>query len=264
MHVLRDAHAKAVPVEGKIIETCKGGFRVEVLQRRAFCPISQIDLEYVENPDNYVGATHNFLITKFEENGKNIVLSRRTLLARKQEASRKQFYETVSVGTVLDGTVSHLMPFGAFVELSPGVEGMVHVSELSWSRIKHPADIVSTGDRLQVKIIGIEPVEGSDQLKIALSVKQMSEDPWLSAGENFHEGDKVRGKVTHCVPFGAFVEIAPGIEGLVHISEISYQRRVTKPEEFLNEDESVSVLIKEIDLEKRRISLSIRDAEGDL
>ena len=264
LHILREAHEKEVPIEGKIIETCKGGFRVEVLHRKAFCPISQVDLEYVENPSEYVGATHRFLITQFEENGRNIVLSRRTLLVQELEKLRKQFYETVSVGTVLVGTITRLMPYGAFVELSPGVEGLIHISELSWSKIKHPDRIFSPGDKVQAKILGIEPVAGeSSRKKISLSVKQVSEDPWLSASERFHEGDKVRGKVTKCVDFGAFVEIAPGIEGLVHLSEMSYLRRVTKPQEVVNEEESVSVLIKEIDPGKRRIALSIRDAEGD-
>ena len=263
LYMLREAHAKAVPVEGRVLETCKGGFRVEILQRRAFCPISQMDVEYVENPADYVGTTHQFLITQFEENGKNIVVSRRTLLAQKLAAARKQFYDSASVGDILNGKITRLMQYGAFVEISPGVEGMVHISELSWSKLKHPDELVSIGDNLQVKIIGLEPAENSDQIKVGLSAKQLLEDPWLSAGEHFQEGHKVQGKVTRCAPFGAFVEIAPGIEGLVHISEMSYLRRITKPEEIVSEGETVSVMIKEIDLHKRRISLSIRDAEGD-
>ena len=171
--------------------------------------------------------------------------------------------ETLTVGMVTEGKITRLMPYGAFVELSPGVEGMVHVSELSWSKLKTPDEIVSAGDVLTVKVIDIEPYDKSDQLKIALSVKQLSDDPWISAGERFHEGDKLQGSVTRCAHFGAFVEIAPGIEGLVHLSEMSYKKRVTKPQEVVSEGEAVSVLIKEIDLEKRRISLSIRDAEGD-
>jgi small subunit ribosomal protein S1 len=263
LYMLQEAHAKAVPVEGRVLETCKGGFRVEILQRKAFCPISQIDVEYVENPVDYVGAKHQFLITQFEENGRNIVVSRRILLAQELAAARKLFYESVSVGQVLAGKVTRLMPYGAFVEISAGVEGMVHISELSWSKLKHPDEAVAIGDSLQVKIIGLEQPENSEQLKVALSAKQLLEDPWLSAGEHFQEGHKVQGKVTRCAPFGAFVEIAPGIEGLVHISEMSYLRRIIKPEEIVTEGESVSVLIKEIDLQKRRISLSIRDAEGD-
>lgn len=263
LSLLREAYEKEVPVEGKIIETCKGGFRVDVLHRKAFCPVSQVDLEYVENPADYVGSTCRFLITQFEENGRNIVLSRRVLLAQELEKSRKQFYESLRVGMVTEGKITRLMPYGAFVELSPGVEGMIHVSELSWSKIRTPDEIVSFADAVTVKVIGIEPREKSDQLKIALSVKQLSEDPWISAGGRFHEGDKLKGGVTRCAPFGAFVEIAPGIEGLVHLSEMSYTKRVNKPQEVVSEGETVSVLIKEIDLEQRRISLSIRDAEGD-
>jgi small subunit ribosomal protein S1 len=131
LHMLKEAYDKAVPVEGKILETCKGGVRVEVLQRKAFCPISQLDLDFVEDPADYVAKTFDFLITTFEENGKNIIVSRRALLAREQEKARKAFYETLSVGNVLNGSVTRIMPFGVFLKLSEGVEGMVHVSELS-------------------------------------------------------------------------------------------------------------------------------------
>jgi small subunit ribosomal protein S1 len=262
LHLLREAYEKSVPVEGRILETCKGGVKVDVLHRIAFCPISQIDLEYVENPADYIGESHRFLITQFEANGKNIVLSRRTLLAQELEISRKQFYASLKVGEVMDGKITRLMPYGAFVELAPGVEGMVHVSELSWSRMATPNEIVSPGDMVAVKIIGAQHDDKANQLKIALSVKQLSEDPWLSVDQRFHEGVKVK-KVSHCVPFGAFVELEPGIEGLVHISEMSFEKRITKPQEIVSEGETVSVLIKEIDLEKRRISLSLREAQGD-
>jgi len=263
LHMLREAYEKAVPVEGKIIETCKGGFRVEVLERRAFCPISQVDIKFVENPDDYVGKILNFIISTFEENGKNIVITRRALLAREQEKSRKAFYETLAVGNVMDGTVTRIMPYGAFVQLSAGVEGMAHVSEMSWSKTVKPETALNVADTVQVKVISIEEDKKPGLLKIGLSMKQLTEDPWNSAGENFHEGEKILGTVTRCANFGAFVEVAPGIEGLVHISEMSYKKRVLKPEDEVTAGETVSVLIKEVDLEKRRLSLSIRDAEGD-
>ena len=263
LHLLKEAYEKAVPVEGKILETCKGGLRVEVLQRKAFCPISQVGLEFVEDPADYVGKTFDFLITTFEENGKNIVVSRRALLAREQEKARKAFYETLSVGNVMNGTVTRIMPFGAFVKLAEGVEGMVHVSELSWSRTAESETLVKVGDSVQVKVIRIEPDKKPGLLKIGLSMKQLIEDPWESAGENFHEGQKILGTVTRCTNFGVFVEVAAGIEGLVHISEMSYKKRVLKPEDEVSIGETVSVLIKEVDPEKRRLSLSIRDAEGD-
>jgi len=263
LSMLTEAYEKAAPVEGKITETCKGGVRVEVLQRQAFCPVSQIDINFVEDPSDYVGQTVNFLITTFEANGRNIVLSRRRLLAREQEAARKEFYQTLSVDTTMDGTVTRIMPYGAFVQLSYGVEGMVHVSEMSWSKAAKPEALVNVADTVRVKIIGIEPDKRPGLLKISLSMKQLTEDPWISAGEQFHEGDKIQGTVTRCANFGAFVEVAPGIEGLVHISEMSYKKRVLKPEDIVTAGQTVSILIKEVDLNKRRMSLSIRDAEGD-
>ena len=263
LNMLKEAYDKAVPVEGKISETCKGGVRVDVLQRKAFCPISQVDINFVENPSDYVGQTLNFLITTFEENGRNIVLSRRQLLEREQEKARKEFYQTLKVGDIIDGTVTRLMPYGAFVRLSTGVEGMVHVSEMNWSKAAKPESLVNVADTVRVKVIGIEPDKKPAMLKISLSMKQLTEDPWNSAGEHFHEGDKVQGTVTHCANFGAFVEVAPGIEGLVHISEMSYKKRVLKPEDIVTAGETVAVTIKEVDLDKRRLSLSIRDAEGD-
>lgn len=261
--MLKEAYEKAVPVEGKISETCKGGFRVDVLERKAFCPVSQVDIGYVEDPAVFVGKTLNFLIIKFEENGRNIVISRRALQAKEQEASRKAFYETLRVDSELNGQVTRIMPYGIFVKLSDGVEGMVHVSELSWSKVAMPEELFDAGDAVRVKVIGIEPDKKPGMLKISLSLKQLSQDPWDSADQQFHEGDKIVGKVTRCANFGAFVEVAPGIEGLVHISEMSYTRRVLKPEDVVSAGQSVSVLIKEIDMEKRRMSLSIRDAEGD-
>jgi small subunit ribosomal protein S1 len=261
--MLKEAYHKGVPVEGRISETCKGGFRVEVLQRRAFCPISQVDIHYVEEPSEYVGKTVNFLITTFEEKGRNIVLSRRALLAQEQEKSRKAFYETLAVDDVLDGHVTRTMPYGIFVQLSDGVEGMVHISELGWSKVASPEEVVSIGESVRVKVIGIEPDKKPGMLKISLSMKQLTDDPWNSADQHFHEGDKVLGKVTRCANFGAFVEVAPGIEGLVHISEMSYTKRVLKPEDVVHAGETVSVLVKEVDRQNRRMSLSIRDAEGD-
>ncbi len=262
-HMLKEAYEKAVPVEGKITETCKGGYRVEVLERKAFCPISQVDVNYVEDPSQYVGQTMNFLIITFEDKGKNIVLSRRTLLEREQEKSRKAFYETLQIDNVLDGQVTRIMPYGIFVQLSDGVEGMVHISELGWSKVATPEEVGKIGDIVRVKVISIEPDKKPGVLKIGLSMKQLSDDPWDTADRQLHEGDKILGKVTRCTNFGAFVEVAPGIEGLVHISEMSYTKRILKPEEVVSTGETVSVLIKEVDIENRRLSLSIRDAEGD-
>ncbi|MGD9241578.1 MAG: 30S ribosomal protein S1 [Desulfobacterales bacterium] len=261
--LLKEAYENAVPVAGKILETCKGGLRVEVMGRKAFCPASQIDINFVENLEDYVGQTYEFLIRQVDARDKNVVISRRTLLSQELEKSKKQFYAGLQIDSTLDGRITKLMPYGVFVEIHPGVDGLVHVSELSWSRVEDPQTAVCVGDPVRVKVIEIEKRDASDELKISLSIKQVTDDPWLSMDDRFKVGDKVKGTVTRCAKFGAFVEIAPGIEGLVHISEMSYQKRILKPEEVVTPGENVFVLVKEVDLSNRRISLSIRDAEGD-
>ena len=260
---LQEAYHNKIPVEGKVQETCKGGFRVEILKQRAFCPISQIDINYVETPEDFVGQAFEFLVSRFEENGRNIVVSRRALLEKELEKTRAAFYETLTTGETYTGKVSRIMPFGAFVELVPGVEGMVHISELSWSRLEKPEDLVASGDTLTVRVIKIEESDRKGQKKIGLSAKQALGDPWETVESKFSVGSRVIGKVTHCMKFGAFVEIAPGIEGLVHISEMSYTKRVIHPADEVSPGQNVSVMIKDIDTEKRRISLSLKDAEGD-
>lgn len=261
--LLKEAYENAVPVEGKILETCKGGLRVEVMGRKAFCPASQIDVNFVENLEDYVGQTHQFQISQVDARDKNIVISRRALLSKELEKSKKQFCADLRNGDVLNGRITKLMPYGIFVELHPGVDGLVHVSELSWSRIEDPQTYGAIGQTVRVKVIEIETPDASDNLKISLSIKQVTDDPWLSADDHFKVGNKVKGTVTRCAKFGAFVEIADGIEGLVHISEMSYQKRVLKPEEIVSPGENVFVLVKDLDPANRRISLSIRDAEGD-
>lgn len=261
--LLEDAFRNGIPVEGKVTEVCKGGFRVDVMKRKAFCPISQMDLRFVETPENYLGETYAFIIIQYEAKGRNIVLSRRNLLEREQQKIQAEFLATLESGAILAGTVTRLMPFGAFVELIPGLEGMVHISELSWSRIEAPESAVRVGEKVQVKVLAIDAANGSGRPKISLSAKQVSDDPWTSVDIQFHQGDLVTGKVTRCAPFGAFVEIAPGIEGLVHISEMSFTKRINKPEECVGPGAEVAVTIKAIDTQKRRISLSIRDAAGD-
>jgi len=263
LELLRDAFENTIPVEGKVIATCKGGFNVEMLQRRAFCPVSQMDVKYVETLDEYVGKTYEFLITQLEDRGKNIVVSRRKLLAQAMEKEKEAFFSTLNIGDIIEGRVTRLMPYGAFVELIPGVEGMVHISELNWSRVEKPEEIVHPDDKVSVIVLDITAGDQNNPKKIALSMKQVDGDPWDIVTEKFKAGDKVSGKVTRCMKFGVFVEIAPGIEGLVHISEMSYVKRVVKPEDEVSAGETVSVLIKDLDVDARRISLSLREALGD-
>jgi len=263
LNMLWDAYEQKIPVEGKVVATIKGGFQVEVIKRRAFCPISQMDIVYVEDPSTYVGQTYSFLIKRIEEKGRNIVVSRRDILQKEQEAGRKAFMEKLEVDTIYDGTVVRIMPFGVFVNLAPGVEGLVHISELSWSRLDTPDQAVKVGDRLRVKVLGIKEGKKKREQKISLSVKQAMGDPWTDVSSRVQVGDKIKGKVTRCANFGAFVEILPGIEGLVHISEISYTRRVLRPEDVVTPGDEVMVAVKALNQDQKRISLSIKDAEGD-
>jgi small subunit ribosomal protein S1 len=260
--LLNEAYHNAIPVNGKVIEQCKGGFHVDIHHTRAFCPVSQMDLSYTENPESFIGQSFDFLILQFEEKGRNIVVSRRELLKQDMEEKKGLFLETLSVGAVCTGRVSRIMPYGAFVELIPGLTGLVPISEISWSHIEKPEDVLKADDTLQVVVTAIQP-RPEDDPKIALSIKQVLDNPWSHISDQFHVDDRVKGRVTRLAPFGAFVELAPGIDGLVHLSEISYTQRVNRPEDFLRPGEQVYVLIKEIDLLKKRISLSIKDAEGD-
>jgi small subunit ribosomal protein S1 len=263
LQMLMDAYNNRIPVEGSVTEPCKGGFRVDILQRSAFCPISQMDLKYVDTPESYKGNSYQFLITQFDEKGRNIVVSRRRLLEKEQQEAMKTFYKEVSTGDVLNGIVTRVMPYGAFVELASGIEGMVHISELGWSRVEKTEDVIKPGDPVTVKVLSMKPAEKQGFMKISLSMKQVLDDPWTSVADNYQPGDKVTGRVTRCMKFGAFVEIGPGIEGLVHISEMSYVKRILDPADVVTEGETVTITIKEIDTQKRRVSLSIRDAEGD-
>ena len=260
--LLIEAYHNAIPVNGKVIEQCKGGFNIDIHHTRAFCPISQMDVSHIENPELFIGQSFDFLILQFEERGRNIVVSRRELLKQDMDSKKELFLEKLSVGSVCTGRVARIMPYGAFVELIPGLSGLVPISEISWSHIEKPEDILSPDDTIQVVVTSIQP-RPEDDPKIALSIKQVLDNPWSHISDQFHAGDRVKGKITRLAPFGAFVELSPGIDGLVHLSEISYTQRVNRPEDFLRPGELVFVLIKEIDLLKKRISLSIKDAEGD-
>ena len=260
--MLEEAKAGGLPVEGNVDSTCKGGFNVTVMQRRAFCPVSQIDSRFVEEPEEYVGKTFEFLITKLEQHGRNVVISRRALLERETAQAMETFTAETQVGDEVEGTVTRLAAFGAFVEIMPGLDGLVHISQISHGRIGHPEEAVTVGQKVKAKITRYEH-DDKGRLKISLSMKELAQDPWDTITATFTEGDKVTGKVVRLADFGAFVEIAPGIDGLVHVSEMSYTKRVHKPSDMVSEGELVSVKIKSIDTDARRISLSMKDAEGD-
>ncbi|MFP4128937.1 MAG: 30S ribosomal protein S1 [Desulfonatronovibrio sp.] len=260
---LVQAMEQEIPVQGKVKETCKGGFRVQVMGKHlAFCPMSQIDNRMVDDPQSLVGETFLFLISRVEENGRNIVVSRRSLLDKEQASSLREFTRQVQPGDEVKGKVTRIEPYGVFVEIAPGLEGLVHISEMSWSRNLKPEEIVSPGDSISVKLLNIQETD-KGQIRIGLSMKQAQADPWDKITDLFEPGSVVEGVVTRIAPFGVFVELSPGIEGLVHISEMSYLKRVHKPDDEVEPGQKIRVKIKGIDTDERRVSLSIRDAEGD-
>ena len=254
--LLREAQRNQIPVEGRVAAVNKGGFEVEISGIRAFCPVSQIDLQYCEKPEEHIGGKYQFRILEMKERGKNIILSRRVLLQEEQEKKARETMALLKPDLEIEGQVTRVMDFGAFVDIG-GVEGMVHVSELTRARVKHPSEVLEPGQRVKVKILRIEP-EKKGRQKIALSMKALEPEAW-EKGFAFKEGDVITGTVSRLADFGAFVEVAPGLDGLVHVSEISYQR-ISHPSRLLKEGDRVEVLVQRIDEEKRRISLSIKDA----
>jgi len=256
VEILRDAFKNQIPVEGRVAAVNKGGFEVEISGLRAFCPISQMELRYCEKPDEHVGARYQFRIMEIKERGKNIVVSRRMLLQEEHEKKLQETLAALRPDLELEGRVTKLTEYGAFVDIG-GVEGMVHVSEVSRARIGHPSEILQPGQTVRVKILKMEPDKRGRQ-KISLSMKVLEPDPW-DAGIPFQEGEVITGKVSRLADFGAFVEVAPGLEGLVHRSEISYEK-VAHPSRVLNVGDPVQVRVLKIDGPNRKISLSIKDA----
>ncbi len=254
--LLRDAQQNKIPVEGRVAALTKGGFEVEIAGLRAFCPLSQIDLKYAEKPEEYIGARYRFHIIEMKDRGKNILLSRRSLLQEEYEKKAQEIIASLQPGMEVEGKIVKLANFGAFVDLG-GVEGLIHISEISHGRLKDPAEILEVGQVVKAKVLKVEK-DKSGQAKISLSRKALEPEIW-EKGLNFKEGDVISGKVSRLTDFGAFVELAPGLEGLIHISEISYQK-ITHPSKVLKEGDQVKVLILKIDEEKRRVSLSLREA----
>jgi small subunit ribosomal protein S1 len=240
-------------VTGTVIEVVKGGLIVDI-GLRGFLPASLVELRRVRDLHPYIGQPLEAKVIELDKSRNNVVLSRRAYLEEEQAEQRQAFLDELKEGEIRDGVVSSVVNFGAFVDLG-GMDGLVHVSELSWQHVSHPSEMVSVGDKVTVKVLEVD----LDRERISLSVRQTKDDPWATFGEANHVGDVVDGTVTKTVPFGAFVSVADGVEGLVHVSEIA-MHHVDSPELELSVDQPVKVKITEIDPERRRISLSIKQA----
>ena len=259
---IRQAHEAGLPIEGLVTGLNKGGAEVQVFGMRAFCPLSQLDLRYVENPQQFVGQKLMFKVNRLEEGnrggrGPNIVLSRRQLLEEEQQTRAAETREKLQVGAVLTGRVTSLTTYGAFIDLG-GIEGMLHVSEIGHSRTTHPQDVFTVGQEVEVQVIKIE--QGKDEKRperISLSRRALESDPWQDAASRFPEGTEATGRVMRLETFGAFVELAPGLEGLVHISEMGAGRRLNHSREAAEQGQEVQVRVLGVDTGRRRISLSM-------
>ena len=254
---LEQALAHRIPVEGLVTGENKGGFDVQIGSLRAFCPASQIDRRRGESAQ-YIGQRFRFRVTKIESGGRNVVVSRRELLEEEAAAQAAQTWERLHVGAVVQGTVTSVRDFGAFVDLG-GVEGLVHVSELGHGRVGHPSDVLTVGQLVEVQVVKIDPADAAPgaRRQVGLSMKALAPDPWTTAVDRFPIGTTVRGIVRRLEAFGAFVEIAPGVDGLVHVSKLVLDRRVSHPRQAVSVGQEVEVTVLAVDAAKRRISLSM-------
>ena len=223
---------------------------------RGFLPASLVDIRRVHNLDEFMGQTLECKVIELNRSRNNVVLSRRAVLEEERKEVREQILGRLEPGQVVEGKISNIVDFGAFVDLD-GIDGLIHISELSWSHVNHPSEVVAIGDTVRIKVLDID----RDRQRISLGLKQTQEDPWQRVISTHRSGDVLEGTVTKVVAFGAFVEILPGVEGLVHISELA-DHHVENPSEVVEPGSKLNVKILEIDEERRRLSLSIKRVEG--
>ena len=245
------------PVEGTVIEVVKGGLIID-LGVRGFLPASLVDIRRVPNLDEYMGTKIETKVIELNRSRNNVVLSRRAVLEEERKEVRQQILDRLQPGLVVEGQISNIVDFGAFVDLD-GIDGLIHISELSWSHVNHPSEILNIGDTVKVKVLDID----RDRQRISLGLKQTQEDPWQRIVDTYTIGDELAGKVTKVVTFGAFVEILDGVEGLVHISELA-PHHVESPREIVHPGDEIRVKILEIDSERRRLSLSAKRVEDQI
>jgi len=243
------------PVEGHVIEVVKGGLIID-LGVRGFLPASLVDIRRVPDLDQYMSTTIECKVIELNRSRNNVVLSRRAVLEEERKEQRQEILDRLQPGLVVEGQISNIVDFGAFVDLN-GIDGLIHISELSWSHVNHPSEILNIGDTVAVKVLDID----RDRQRISLGLKQTQEDPWQRVVDTYNVGDDLEGTVTKVVTFGAFVEILDGVEGLVHISELA-AHHVENPREIVQPGDDVRVKILEIDSERRRLSLSVKRVEG--
>jgi small subunit ribosomal protein S1 len=254
---IEQAYEQGEPVTGRVIEVVKGGLILD-LGVRGFLPASLVDIRRVQDLDEYTAQELRCKVIELNRSRNNVVLSRRAVLEDERKEMRQAILDKLAPGAVVEGTISNIVDFGAFVDLD-GMDGLIHISELSWSHVNHPSEVLEIGQKVNVKVLDID----RDRQRISLGLKQTQTDPWQQVLESYGEGDVVSGKVTKVVTFGAFVEILPGVEGLVHISELA-QHHVENPREVVSQGDTVNVRILEVDADRRRLSLSLKRVDDGM
>jgi small subunit ribosomal protein S1 len=253
---LQRAYEEGEVLEVKVADVVKGGLVVD-LGVRAFIPASLVEQHYVEDFSDYKGRTLRVKIIEFDRENNKVILSAKAVLEEEMNRMKEERLQSLQPGQLIDGVVQRLTNFGVFVDVG-GVDGLVHISELAWHRVENPEEVVQVGDRVKVKVLKVDPEKG----RLSLSIKEAQPGPWSGVEEKFKPGDIVTGTVKRLVSFGAFVELLPGVEGLVHISQIA-NRHIATPQEVLEVGQQVKVKVLEVSEEKQRISLSIRQAESE-
>jgi small subunit ribosomal protein S1 len=249
------AYREGTVVKGRVIERIKGGLAVDI-GVRAFLPGSQIDLRPVRNLDSLRGEEFEMKVIKVNKKRGNIVLSRKAVLEESMKEEKAKTMEVLEDGKVMEGVVKNITDYGAFIDLG-GVDGLLHITDMSWGRVNHPSELFNVGDKIKVKVIKFNREDG----RVSLGYKQLSEDPWLHADERYPKNMRVQGKVVSLTDYGAFVELEPGIEGLIHISEMTWNKRVKHPSKIVSVGSPVEVVVLDIDVESRRISLGLKQTE---
>jgi small subunit ribosomal protein S1 len=246
-------------IEGTISQRVKGGLSVTIRGGvKAFLPGSQVDLRPIRNLDKLIGQTYQFKVIKFNKKRGNIVLSRRVLLEKERDEQKTKTLETLEEGKVVRGVIKNITEYGAFVDLG-GIDGLLHITDMSWGRVNHPSELFQMGDEVTVRVLKYNP----ETERVSLGLKQTQEDPWSHAEEAFPPGKKVRGKVQSITDYGAFVELEPGVEGLIHVSEMSWTKKVKHPSKMLEVGQEVECQVLEVDAKSKRISLGLKQLEPD-
>jgi small subunit ribosomal protein S1 len=249
---IKNSYDEDQTVEGVIVNRVKGGFSVDI-GVQAFLPGSQADLRPIRNLDEMVGKTFTFKILKYNRKRSNIVLSRRVILEEERDSKRSATLESIEDGKIVDGIVKNITEYGVFVDLG-GVDGLLHITDISWGRVKHPSELFSVGDKITVKILSFD----IERERVSLGMKQLTEDPWLAAKEKYPIGSRVNGRVVSLTDYGAFVELEEGIEGLIHVSEMSWTRKIRHPSKVVSVGDVVETVVLDIKPESRRISLGMK------